>query len=277
MNLLTQRIISVSTAQRLSLSELFAAMTRGEVAAFPALRPHQRPAWHMFLVQLGALALWTVKRRDLPSDADEWTDVLRALTHSYADDGPWRMVLEDDTQPALLQPPVPAGLRWTPVPTPDALDVPISARNGDVEQTAARDVEAEDWLFALVSLQTSAGYEGEGYHGIARMSRGSSSRPMMALVPAPGESQRLDPSRWWRRDVERLLHERREGNRSELGSVDGPALLWCLDWPEGSQLDPRTLDPWFIEVCRRVRLVQSERGLSAVRAASRAARIDARV
>ena len=35
--------------------------------------------------------------------------------------------------------------------------------------------------------------------------------------------------------------------------------------------------PWFIEVCRRVRLVRSEQGLSAVRAVSKAARIDAKV
>ena len=252
-------------------------MARGEVAGFPALRPHQRPAWHMFLVQLGALALWNAKREDLASDADEWTVILRALTPNHTDDSPWRMVAEDDTQPAFLQPPVPAGLKWSPVPTPDALDLLITARNHDIKQTVARDVEPEDWLFALVSLQTSAGYDGAGNYGIARMNGGSSSRPMMGLVPAHGEDYRLNPSKWWRRDVERLLHERRAGHGSEFGSEGGPALLWCLDWPEGSQLDLRTLDPWFIEVCRRVRLVQSERGLSAVRAVSKAARIDARV
>ena len=181
MNLLTNRIISVSTVQRLSLPGLLAAMARGEVAGFTALRPHQRPAWHTFLVQLGALALWGAKREDLPSDATEWTDLLRGLTPNQQDDSPWRMVVDDDTRPAFLQPPVPAGLKWSPVPTPDALDLLITARNHDLKQTVARDVEAEDWLFALVSLQTSAGYDGAGNYGIARMNGGSSSRPMMGL------------------------------------------------------------------------------------------------
>ena len=66
MNLLTNPLISASTAQRLSLPGLLAAMACGEVTGFPALRPHQRPAWHMFLVQLAALALWTAKRENLP-------------------------------------------------------------------------------------------------------------------------------------------------------------------------------------------------------------------
>ena len=277
MNLLTNNLISTSTTERLSLPGLLAAMVRGEVTGFPALRPHQRPAWHMFLVQLAALALWSAKREDLPGDATEWTDLLRALTPNHTDDCPWRMVVEDDAQPAFLQPPAPAGLKWSPVPTPDALDLLITARNHDIKQSVARHVELEDWLFALVSLQTSAGYDGAGNYGIARMNGGSSSRPMMGLVPAHDENYRINSSKWWRRDVERLLHERRAGNGSEFGSEGGPALLWCPDWPEGSQLDLRTLDPWFIEVCRRVRLVRPEQGLSAVRAVSKAARIDAKV
>ena len=277
MNLLTNPLISASTAQRLSLPGLLAAMACSEVTGFPALRPHQRPAWHMFLVQLAALALWTAKREDLPDDAGEWTDLLRALTPNHKDDCPWRMVVEDDAQPAFLQPPAPAGLKWSPVPTPDALDLLITARNHDIKQSVARHVQLEDWLFALVSLQTSAGYDGAGNYGIARMNGGSSSRPMMGLVPAHVENYRINSSKWWRRDVERLLHERRAGNGSEFGSEGGPALLWCPDWPEGSQLDLRTLDPWFIEVCRRVRFVRSEQGLSAVRAVSKAARIDAKV
>ena len=218
MNLLTNNLISTSTTERLSLPGLLAAMARGEVAGFPALRPHQRPAWHMFLVQLAALALWSAKREDLPGDAAEWTDLLRALTPNHMDDCPWRMVVEDDAQPAFLQPQAPAGLKWSLVPTPDALDLLITARNHDIKQSVARHVELEDWLFALVSLQTSAGYDGAGNYGIARMNGGSSSRPMMGLVPAHDENYRINPSKWWRRDVERLLHERRAGNGSEFGS-----------------------------------------------------------
>ena len=258
MNLLTDALIPASTVQQLSLPGVFVAMVRGEIAAFPALRPHQRASWHMFLVQLAALALWTTKRDELPDDVSAWTDLLRALTPNHSDDNPWRLVVEDYTQPAFLQPPVPLGPKWSTVPTPDALDILITARNHDLKQSVARNVEPGDWLFALVSLQTSAGYDGRESYGIARMNGGSSSRPLMGLVPVHEKTCGLNSSKWWRRDVEQLLLERRAGRGSEFGSEGGPGLLWCLDWPEGRQLDLRTLDPWFIEVCRRVRLVRCQ-------------------
>ena len=277
MNLLTEPIISISNTERLSLSALLAAMTRGEVARFPALRPHQRPAWHMFLVQLAALALWDAKRADLPEESDTWMALLRGLTRNYPEDEPWRMVVDDRAKPAFLQPPASDNLKWSPVPTPDALDLLITSRNHDLKQSVARDAEIEDWLFAIVSLQTSAGYDGRDTYGIARMNGGSSSRPMLGLAPARGKDYRLDPSAWWMRDVHRLLAERKAGRGLDLGCDGGPVLLWCLDWPEGQQLDLRDLDPWFIEVCRRIRLVGTEQSISAIRSNSKASRIDARV
>ena len=276
MNLLTEPIISISSSERLSLPALLAAMTRGKVAQFPALRPHQRGAWHMFLVQLPALALWTAKRSDLPQDSETWTTLLRGLTPNHADDAPWRMSVEDHAKPSFLQPPAPDKLKWLPVATPDSLDLLITARNHDLKQAVAREVEVEDWLFALVSLQTSEGYGGAGNHGIARMNGGSSSRPMLGLVPAQYKDYTLNPSVWWARDVQRILEERQAGSGLKLGYEGGPALLWCLDWPEGEQLDLRELDPWFIEVCRRVRLVKTEQTLSAIRAISKTSRIDAK-
>ena len=91
MNLITDSILTLSGGERVSLPELFAALSRGEVRGFPALRPHQRPAWHMFLVQLGALALWTAGRADLPEDVENWSASLRKLTEDHADDAPWRL------------------------------------------------------------------------------------------------------------------------------------------------------------------------------------------
>ena len=277
MNLLTEPIISISSHDRLSLPALLAAMVRGKVTQFPALRPHQRPAWHMFLVQLAALALWTAKRTDPPEDPTVWAALLRGLTPDHADDAPWRTVVEDRAKPAFLQPPAPDNVKWSPVTAPDALDLLITARNHDLKQSVAREVEAEDWLFALVSLQTSEGYGGAGNQGIARMNGGSSSRPMLGLAPAQDKDYTLNPSAWWRRDVRRLLAERQAGNGLKLGCEGGPALLWCLDWPEGEQLDLRKVDPWFIEVCRRVRLVGTEKALSAIRATSKVSRIDAKM
>ena len=226
----------------------------------------------MFLVQLGALALWKAGRTVLPEDSSVWAGLLCALTPDHAADEPWCMVVEDRTKPAFLQPPAHEKLRWWPVETPDELDVLITARNHDLKRTVARGAEVDDWLFALVSLQTTAGYDGNRTYGIARMNGGSSSRPMLALAPAGrAKSCAPNPSEWWSRDVRRLLADR---NGSPRGKE--PALLWCLDWPEGEQLHPHEIDPWFIEVCRRVRIVDNPSGLSAIQASSKAARVDAK-
>ena len=81
---------------------------------------------------------------------------MRDLTPGFAADEPWQLVVEDWTQPAFLQPPVPDGVTLAnPVPTPDALDLLITSKNHDLKQAVARQGQPEDWLFALVSLQTS--------------------------------------------------------------------------------------------------------------------------
>lgn len=276
MNLVADPILTLAGPTKASLPGLLSAMACGEVRGFPALRPHQRPAWHMFLVQLAALALWTTGREDQPLDVEFWVDALRGLTADHPDDSPWRLAVTDRSKPAFLQAPAPDGLKWSEVPTPDALDMLITARNHDLKQAVARQATAEDWVYALVSLQTCEGYGGRGNNGIARMNGGSSSRPLLGLAPTRGEDLSIDPSAWWARDVKLLLAAREKGAHGELGTRGGPALLWCLDWPEGRQLDIRTLDPWFIETCRRVRLTESGGQLSAHRATSKGTRIDAK-
>lgn len=277
MNLLTDPLLTLAGGGKVSLPALFAAMARGEARGFPALRPHQRPAWHMFLVQLAALSLWTAQRGEPSRDAAEWAAMLRGLTPGRDDDAPWRLVEADWSKPAFLQAPAPEGLNWSAAPTPDALDMLITARNHDLKQTVAGQAAPEDWVFALVSLQTGEGYGGAGNYGIARMNGGSSSRPLLGLAPARGGDTTVDPSAWWARDVRRLIAERKGNPDRAVGQAGGPALLWLLDWPQGRQLDLRDLDPWFIEICRRVRLTETGGGIAARRAASQAARIDAKV
>ena len=277
MSLLTDQVLSVRGGNQLSLAEVFAGMARGEIKGFSALRPHQRPAWHMFLVQLAALALWKSDQDGPPTDPDSWVAALRTLTPSH-DDAPWTLVVGDDRKPAFLQPPVPdQPLKWTPVHTPDALDLLITARNHDLKQEVATSASAEDWIFALVSLQTTEGFGGAGNQGIARMNGGHSSRPMLGLAPASGASDTsIDASAWWARDVSALLTARKTGSAGVLGKQGGPALLWCLEWPEGEELSPADLDPWFIEVCRRVRLAQSEGAIGARRSTSASTRVAAK-
>ena len=282
MNLLTDPALTLSNGDQLSFPALFGAMARGGVRGFRSLRPHQRPAWHMFLVQLGALALWhahwdTTRQGELPHDPRFWTDALRRLTaEDHPDDAPWDLMPEDDDKPGFLQAPIPSRLKWSPVPTPDALDLLITARNHDLKQTVARRAGAEDWVFALVSLQTMEGFGGARNYGIARMNGGSSSRSMLGLAPTRHGSTSIDPSGWWERDVRKLLSRRAAQAEPGIGTEGGPSLLWCLDWPEGQQLDLRTLDPWFIEVCRRIRLTYANGKILAYRSTSKVARIAAK-
>lgn len=248
-----------------SLPGLLTAMAAGRVSSFPALRPHQRPAWHMFLVQLGVMAIARAGLDTLPQDDAGWRAALRGLTADFPDDAPWHLVVDAAAQPGFLQPPDPGGLKWTEVATPDALDMVITSRNHDLKSEVAQNAAPQDWIFALVSLQTMEGFGGAGHYGIFRMNGGSSSRAMLALAPAGQGGRVVDPSAWFRRDVLRLLPG---AERTEK-----PALLWCLPWSEGRALTLDQLDPLVIEICRRVRLRD---GLTALRATSGSARVDAK-
>ncbi|MFT2095728.1 type I-E CRISPR-associated protein Cse1/CasA [Acidiphilium multivorum] len=278
-NLLTHRLIR-TTSGSFSLPGLLSALVRDEVDGFPALRPHQGPALHMFLVQLGAMAMRRAGLGDPPSDEEAWRKLLRSLTPGFADDEPWHLIVEDWTKPAFMQSPVPADMKLSnPVPTPDALDMLITSRNHDLKQTIARQAEPEDWFFALISLQTMEGYGGKGNQGIARMNGGSSSRPLLSLAPLPatvkGTTPRLGTR--FRRDVMVLLKTyEAQLEQSEYDADGGIGLTWLEPWPEGEQLQIRDLDIWFIEVCRRIRLTVRDDCISAVKGNSAAARINAR-
>ncbi len=262
-DLLTEKLIQTDVGWH-SLPGLFSAMTRGEVQGLPALRPHQRPAWHMFTVQLAVLALDAAGLRDLPEDEDTWREALLRLT---PDAEAWSLV-GNPVRPAFLQPADPGGLKWTDVTTPDALDMLITSRNHDIKREIAHNAAPQDWLFALVSLQTMEGFGGAGNYGIARMNGGSSSRVLLGLAPARPGSSDIDPSAWWRRDTLCLLAGRQ--------GITGKSLIWMEPWPEGRSLNLDELDPLFIEICRRIRLVQRGGRLMAQRSTSKAARIAAK-
>jgi len=286
MNLLTDLLFRMQTRQgieRGSLPDVFAALVADRVDSFPALRAHQEPAWHMLLVQLGAIAMHRAGRSELPADAATWREIIGSLTRdAFPSDEPWRLVVDDHAKPAFLQPPVPAGSKWTgEALTPDALDMLITSRNHDLKQSIADRAEIDDWIFALVSLQTCEGFGGRGNYGIARMNGGSSSRVMIALAPMqPGETDAsVRPGLRLKRDVEQLLL-RRDGllDRFPLGYPvsGGVALTWTAPWPVGGQLSLSQLDILFIEACRRLRLTQDAGALTALTGTSNAERIGAK-
>ncbi|MCX7342004.1 MAG: hypothetical protein NT037_16100 [Hyphomicrobiales bacterium] len=277
-NLLTQLLIDTRPLGPLTLPGFLAALSRDAIDGVPACRPHQGGPLHMFCVQLGGLALHGEGREDIPTDENIWRDILRRLTPDCPDDEPWRLVVDDWTKPAFLQPPVPAGVALkNDVPTPDALDLLITSRNHDLKQSIAKEGAAQDWIFALISLQTGEGYGGRDNQGIARMNGGWSSRPMLTLVPTPARhDQAPRPGAWFRRDLSILLTSPKARDHAAFRETDGLGLTWLADWPERAQLLADQLDPWFIEVCRRVRLQQIHGRLSAVKGMSEATRIDAK-
>ena len=90
-NILTEPLIQTRTAQGvsiLSLPEVYSALMADDVDAFPALRPHQRHAWHAFLVQLGAMAMHRAGVKAPPRDPRQWTALIRGLTPDHPDDAP---------------------------------------------------------------------------------------------------------------------------------------------------------------------------------------------
>lgn len=282
-NLLEEPLIHAAPLGQATLPGLLAALARDEVESVPALRPHQAPLWHMFLVQLAALALHRVGQSDFPADEAGWAEHLRGLTADFPGDEPWCLVVDDRTKPAFMQPPVPEGVRLeNVVPSPDALDLLITSRNHDLKQAIAREGRPEDWVFALVSLQTGEGYGGAGNQGIARMNGGSSSRPMLTLAPlsAPaGKSMTPRAGAWFRRDV-RVLVETRDDILGEspfdYPDTGGLGLTWLAPWPEAEQLQTRDLDIWFIEVCRRIRLFVRDGRIGGCKGTSKATRINAK-
>lgn len=287
MSILTDRLIRIEltggTKEHATLPEVFAALIADKVESFPALRAHQVPAWHMFLVQLGAIAAHRAGLAEPPADAATWTRIIRDLTAAeFPDDGPWRLVVEDRSKPAFLQPPVPDGVvLGTAFETPDELDMVLTAKNHELKQAVATTAAWDDWIFALVSLQTSEGYNGSGNYGIARMNGGSSSRVCLGLAPlqpSSGDAMIVRPGIRFRRDLMQLLKRRNEFLETTSGhysSGTGIALVWTQPWPEGVALALGQLDPLFIEVCRRVRLTRTEAKVHALAGTSKKRRIDA--
>lgn len=258
----------------LTLPEAIAALMCDEVAEFPALRPHQRAAWHMFLTQLCAIALHRAGAHEIPADAKDWSVRLLDLTDGATE--PWSLVVADLSKPAFLQPPVPEGnlaaLKNT-IPTPDALDVLITAKNFDLKSAVAEQAQPDDWLFALISLQTMEGFLGAGNYGIARMNGGFSARPFLGLAPRDGGM-----GAHLRRDIRAMMAGRGTLVREyeELYDEEGLALVWLEPWDGKSSLRLTRLDPWFIEICRRIRFAPECEGFRVLGGGSAAARIAAK-
>ena len=275
-DLLTERLITVETedgtTEAATLPSVLATLSAGRVAGFPALRPHQSHPWHAFLCQLAALALMDAGRTELPGDETAWRDMLRRLTPDWPDDEPWSLVVADPARPAFMQPGIAPAMieRKEPILTPDGLDILVTSKNHDLKQRVAGTAMAEQWLFALITLQTMEGFLGAGNYGISRMNGGFGSRPCLSLAPPGG------PSAAFKRDAVALPSIAKEMPRTfDFYRLDGIGLVWLRPWTEETSLAMTDLHPLYIEVARRVRLETGRSGGLHARAGnSKVPRID---
>ena len=279
-NLLNDKFIRVRLAgqgiEQLSLPEVYEVLAADQVESFIGLRPHQRHAWHAFLAQLAVIALhnYTHHRSPIELSAEEWGDALRKLTIKYGDE-PWKLVVGDPKCPAFMQPPSLNGFKEYKkhVFAPDDLDILVTAKNHELKQSIAMRHSLDDWVYALVSLQTMAPFSGRGNYGIARMKGGYSSRPCLSLRPSKGG---LGTHLF--HDIDHMITSRDQvlQNYSEYYREEGGlSLLWTEPWDGSSQVTLDSLDPYFIEVCRRVRLFCKNASITAKKATSSKPRIAA--
>ena len=252
------------------LADALAGLSHRLDVRFEALRPHQAPAWNAFLVQLATMALETAALPCAAYDAQNWRDMLVARAeHDSPGSGETAFCLiAPETQPALFQAVPPDGLSTfkTIAATPDQIDLLVTSKNHDLKSARMQDANDEDWLFALMSLQTQEGFLGRGNYGIARMNGGFASRAFIYVRVSDNLGIQFC------RDLNLLLQVGRTQREPFFGGSLG--LTWLLPWDGVRQLNVGELHPLCIEVCRRVRLVRKPDGsIKALIGNSQAARI----
>ena len=212
-----------------------------------------------------------------PDDTDTWTRLIRGLTSDFPNDEPWQLVVDDTSKPAFMQPPARSTERASDykntVSTPDELDMLVTSKNHDLKSAVADQAGVDDWIFALITLQTMEGFAGAGNYGISRMNGGMSSRPAFSITP------NIRPGIHVKRDIAVLLKSRQSLIEEFQLAESGYGLLWTLAW-DGTPAEAlllNTMEPYYLEVCRRIRLHLDDAGnLYAVKAPSKAARIEAK-
>ncbi|MFM0327641.1 type I-E CRISPR-associated protein Cse1/CasA [Caballeronia glebae] len=256
-----------------SLPDVFVALLADDVHDFPSLRPHQRHAWHAFLVQLAAIAMHRAKVTKPFASARKWRAALQDLTPDHPDGAAWCLVSPPD-RPALLQAPVVSSsvASWkNDLRAADELDILVTAKGHDLKAARIQQAEPDDWLFSLVSLQSQQGVMGAFNYGVSRMNGGYGSRPGIGVVPKGRCGKR------WARDVNVLLDSRQQTVETQgFQADDGVALVWLVPWDGSAALPFSALDPHYIEICRRVRLSVQDGKLRAKGTSSKAARIHAK-
>lgn len=278
-NLLTEPLLGVDlpdgTRSACSLPGVLAQLCAGVDIELAALQVHQQHAFYAFLVQLAAIALHRGERPAPGPASAPNEEQFRALLRSLCGgrDDAFCLFVADLGQPAFMQPPVPQGKLddfKNERATPDELDVLATAKNHDVKKSKIVRPRPEHWIYALVSLQTMQGYTGKFNYGISRMNGGFGSRPYITLAPTQRMAGRF------LRDVRMWLELRATLIQSYGYSESGPALLWKDAWDGATHDTFRACDPFYIEICRRVRLVLRKDQLHGLQAPTEGGRLEAK-
>ena len=240
-SLLHDRLISTDQGT-VTLPEVLARLARGEDVRFANLQAYQAFPWHAFLVQLAALCLDRAGLRALSSSSEAWVEACLKLSQPSL----WDLVPGDAGAGFMQQP---AALNYNKIFTsPDDLDVLITTKNWDVKRCRIQHPSPDHWIYALISLQTMGGYLGSGNYGISRMAGGQATRGAVGLTPS------LNTGLHFCRDVAALRADRDRLLRDYGFSPEGTCLLWTLPWDGKSSLPRSQLDPFYIEICRKIRL-----------------------
>ena len=278
MNLLLDPLFRVRLPEqtmRVSLPELLALLGDDRVESLPGVQRHQEDALHIFLCYLAGAVLDRQGRQEPAQNAEFWRAGIRLLTRAEGcdNDDAWTLVVDDPTRPAFLQAPASSRAVFDrdckpKASAPDALDVLQTAKNHDVKAARGNSDEAEAWCLALLSSQTMTGLLGKGKgggmnRGISRMNSGIGSRPRVGWLPS------FRPGLQFNQDVRRLLQLRSRLLEPPFAYQNsGNVLLWLAPWDGTTGRSLGSLDPFFIEIARRYRLVSVTTGYQLLSAGS---------
>ncbi len=259
-NLLMDPVFTVAChdgeRQQLSLPELLAQLGAGRIHSYSGAQHHQVDALHIFLSHLGAHVLELAGEESVAQSAEFWRAGLRQLAGEWGDDA-WTLIVENASRPAFLQPPTERIADYQPkAVAPDQFDVLLLAKNNDAKGARLHPLDLESWVIALISIQTMGGYNGGGTVAISRMNMGFGSRVLV------GSYEDLSASGRWVEDVIRLgVHRETLLTAPWPYRADGIRLLWLHHWDTDEGITFSDLHPYYVEVCRRYRVLPKGEGL----------------
>lgn len=271
-NLLTTPLLTTAASlvrgagrRQVTLPELLLGIYNGERGCELVRAPHAaQDAIDATLITLLALAL-REHASSSPSPSEEsLTDALMEVAGGDARAYDALADIDDPEKPAFFQPPShqrtmkAAGFSEKFVAASD-LTPRVYAKNHDhkLMVSLGRDT-LEDWLLALIGIQTQASFMGRGNRAIARKFSSIGARVIATAHPAnKARSQCMGEM------ARALAAAYRDTPRGR------PALLYTLSFEKDSaSLLPSEVDPLFIECARRYKLIEAMDGRYTLHGAS---------